>query len=72
MPQAKAAAFEKALAGVPHALVGEVTDSGRLEVLGIPHVYKEPADEPTELRVPRVIDAKIEDLKAAWQKPLKW
>jgi phosphoribosylformylglycinamidine synthase len=72
VPQAKSAAFEKALAGIPHALVGEVTDGGRLEVLGIPHVHKELPDEPTELRVPRVIDAKIEDLKAAWQKPLAW
>jgi len=72
VPQAKSAAFEKALAGIPHALVGEVTDAGRLEVLGIPHVHKELPDEPTELRVPRVIDAKLEDLKAAWQKPLAW
>ncbi|MBN8628605.1 MAG: phosphoribosylformylglycinamidine synthase subunit PurL, partial [Planctomycetes bacterium] len=72
VPQAKSAAFEKALAGIPHALVGEVTEGGRLEVLGIPHVHKELPDEPTELRVPRVIDAKIEDLKAAWQKPLAW
>ncbi|MHB1033981.1 MAG: phosphoribosylformylglycinamidine synthase subunit PurL [Pirellulales bacterium] len=60
--------FEAALAGIPHARIGEVTDSLRLEVLGIP--------SPKAIHGPReaalVIDAAIGDLKEAWQKPLRW
>ena len=72
VPQAKAAAFEKALAGVPHAAVGEVTNSGRLEVFGLPQPVRDAADEPSELRVPKVVDAAVADLKETWQRPLRW
>jgi phosphoribosylformylglycinamidine synthase len=52
-----AAAFESALAGIPHAQIGAVTNSGRLEILV--------DDAP-------VISADIATLKEAWQKPLRW
>jgi len=58
VPPEHASAFEAALAGVPHARVGDVTDFGRLEVLGRDGTA--------------VIDADISVLKEAWQKPLKW
>lgn len=72
VPQAKAAAFEKALTGIPHALIGEVTDTGRVEIFGLPQPTRDMPEEPSELRVPRVVDASLSELKAAWQQPLKW
>jgi phosphoribosylformylglycinamidine synthase len=48
--------FEAALAGVPHARIGEVLDSGRLEILG----------------ATATIAAQLATLKEAWQKPLRW
>ncbi len=66
----QAGAFEQALAGVPHALVGEVTDSGCLEIIGLPIVVPgvEPGDPPT-IRAPKVIDVDLQSLKRAWQTP---
>ncbi len=52
-----AAAFEKAMAGVLQARIGEVTDTGRLEI--------------TDHTGP-VITADVVALKEAWQKPLRW
>jgi len=72
VPQAKAAAFEKAIAGVPHALVGEVTTTGRLEIFGLPQPVRDLPDEPSDLRVPLVISAELGELKEAWKKPLRW
>ena len=72
VPQAKAAAFEKALHAVPHALVGEVTNSGRIEIFGIPQPVIDAPDEPAQLRVPKVVDASNDELKETWQKPLRW
>lgn len=54
-----AAEFERHLAGVPYARIGEVTTSGKVEI------DRQPGG-------PRLIDAGIADLKAAWQKPLAW
>ena len=51
-----AAEFEAALAGVPHARIGEVVDSGKLEILG----------------ATATIAAELATLKEAWQKPLRW
>ena len=62
-------AFEAALADVPHALVGEVVDSGKLEVLGAAGPLP---DKPEETGVPLVVEADLETLKEAWQKPLRW
>jgi phosphoribosylformylglycinamidine synthase subunit PurSL len=58
VPAESAAAFAKALAGVPHADVGEVTAGGKLEILGA-------AGQPC-------VAADIAALKAAWQAPLDW
>lgn len=50
------AAFERALSGVPHARIGEVTKSSKLEIGG-----------ETSL-----VDVDLATLKEAWQKPLRW
>jgi len=68
-----AEAFEAALADVPHALVGEVVDTGELEVIGIPCPIPDGAGgPPTEIGAPLVIEAELETLKEAWQRPLQW
>jgi hypothetical protein len=68
-----AEAFEQALADVPHALVGEVVDTGKLEIIGIPAAIVDgEADVPTEIGSPLVVDAGLHALKDAWQKPLAW
>ena len=51
-----AAAFESALAGIPHSRIGEVTKSNCLEIVG----------ETT------LVQADLAALKEAWQKPLRW
>jgi phosphoribosylformylglycinamidine synthase len=51
-------AFEKTMAGIDFGLIGEVTVSGTLTVSGIDHR--------------QVIWATIDELKEAWQKPLRW
>ncbi|WP_254513802.1 phosphoribosylformylglycinamidine synthase subunit PurL [Anatilimnocola floriformis] len=51
------AAFTAALAGVPHAHVGEVTETGCLQIAGAKGL---------------LIDAELAKLKEAWQKPLRW
>ncbi|QDU27135.1 Phosphoribosylformylglycinamidine synthase subunit PurL [Anatilimnocola aggregata] len=57
VPTAGQAAFEAALSGVPHAVVGEVTSTGRLVVTG---------------QAGLLIDAALPTLKEAWQEPLRW
>jgi phosphoribosylformylglycinamidine synthase len=64
VPRAKAEAFERLFAGLPHAAIGEVIDTGRLQVLGLPHTHGEPAAT--------IIDSDLAELKSAWQAPLKW
>jgi len=54
---AKAKAFEAAVGEVPRARIGDVTDTGRVTVLGL--------SEET------VLDESLADLKAAWQAPLR-
>ena len=51
-------AFEGTLQGLPWAGVGRVTAEGTLEVVGRSGAL--------------IIDAAIDRLKAAWQKPLNW
>jgi phosphoribosylformylglycinamidine synthase len=53
---ADAESFQQALAGVPHARVGLVTDDHRFEIR----------------RDVAVIDADLDRLKRAWQEPLDW
>jgi phosphoribosylformylglycinamidine synthase len=63
VPRAKQLAFERLLAGIPHAHVGDVTDTGRLQVAGF-----NGSVDASEL----LIDLSIDELKEAWQKPLRW
>jgi len=65
------AAFEQVLAGVPHALVGEVVDTGRLEIVGIPAPVDVDHDR-FEMLAPLVVSAELAVLQEAWQKPLRW
>jgi phosphoribosylformylglycinamidine synthase len=65
------AEFERALAGVPCGLMGEVVETGRLEIVGVPA----PVDidqDAYEIRAPLVISAELPTLQEAWQKPLRW
>jgi phosphoribosylformylglycinamidine synthase len=50
--------FEDMMAGVDFAAVGEVTNTGKLEVYGL-------NGQP-------VLSAPVEELREAWQKPLRW
>jgi phosphoribosylformylglycinamidine synthase subunit PurSL len=60
VPRVKQAEFERLLAGVPLAAIGEVRAEPRLRI------FRE-GDETTPL-----IDAELATLKEAWQKPLRW
>jgi phosphoribosylformylglycinamidine synthase len=59
VPKSQQQAFEQALTGVPHAVVGEVTDKGRLQVTA------SASGQP-------LLDLPIDQMKEAWQKPLRW
>jgi phosphoribosylformylglycinamidine synthase subunit PurSL len=59
VPPLEEAAFEQFLADVPHARIGAVTDSGRLQV------FAPVSTQP-------ILDLPIDQMKEAWQKPLRW
>ncbi|MBN2474604.1 MAG: phosphoribosylformylglycinamidine synthase subunit PurL [Pirellulales bacterium] len=65
-----AEAFEAMLGEAAHAMIGEVVDSGKLEILGPARPI--PDGEPGETGTPLVVEANLETLKEAWQKPLRW
>ncbi|NLY03010.1 MAG: phosphoribosylformylglycinamidine synthase subunit PurL [Rhodopirellula sp.] len=65
-------AFEATMAGLPHAMIGEVSDSGVLQIMGIPRPMTDDESGRIELVTPLVIEADIAQLKTAWQKPLNW
>ena len=67
-------AFEAALTGIPYALVGEVVETGRLEIVGLPSsptgsAAPEAIDEAT---AQLVINIDLETMKRWSQKPLRW
>lgn len=64
VPAAQRADFERTLADVPHAHIGVVTDSGRLQI----HAGTE-SNGSTD---PLVVDVSLSTLKEAWQSPLRW
>jgi phosphoribosylformylglycinamidine synthase len=72
VPREKAAAFETAMAGIPHGRIGEVADIGRLEIYGIPAPVPSADDSPPEMESPLVVRAELKELKEAWQRPLRW
>jgi phosphoribosylformylglycinamidine synthase len=57
VPPQSAEAFESVLQDLPHARLGEVTDSGRLEI---------------RIAGAVVVSADVQQLKEAWQGPLRW
>jgi phosphoribosylformylglycinamidine synthase len=57
VPPERTDAFEALLDGVPHARIGEVTGSGKLEILA---------------GGTAVVASDIAAMKEAWQKPLRW
>jgi phosphoribosylformylglycinamidine synthase len=57
--------FAQVLGDVPHAVIGESTATGRLQIAG-------PATAAQGASPPPVIDAATHDLKEAWQSPLRW
>ena len=65
----RAKAFESILGDVPHAMIGEVVDTGKLEILGPPTPIP---GEGRELGTPIVVEADLAALKESWQKPLRW
>lgn len=66
-------AFLETLGDVPAALIGEVTDTESVEIIGIPKPIQMPTGEmDAEIAAPIVVEADIDDLKNAWQKPLDW
>ena len=65
VPPAKKASFEATLAGIPHAHIGEVTDTLRLQVAASP-AYLGAAAKDLH------IDLDLATLKEDWQKPLRW
>jgi phosphoribosylformylglycinamidine synthase len=65
--------FEAALEGVPCSAVGEVVNTDRLEIVGLPApVPAADPDEPDEIGAPLVISAELSQLKEAWQSPMRW
>ncbi|MBX7165368.1 MAG: phosphoribosylformylglycinamidine synthase subunit PurL [Pirellulales bacterium] len=64
VPEASCGEFERLLAGVPCARVGEVTAEPVLEIRGVPAGNL--ADGEVWIR------ADLAELKAAWQAPLRW
>ncbi len=67
-----AEAFTKAVDGWPHALVGEVTDEQRLEILDLPRPMADIAEGLDEMTTIPTIEADLDTLRNAWQKPLDW
>ena len=61
VPADSADAFERALAGVPAARIGRVTEAARLVITAGSDAQARP-----------VVRADLADLKEAWQAPLRW
>ncbi len=58
VPERYATAFENCMKGVPHAVVGKTVANDRLVVYG--------------LNGKPVVDSRLQDLKDAWQRTLRW
>ncbi len=65
-------AFGELLADRPHALVGEVIEEPRLEILDLPHPMTDVENGIDEMATMPAVEAELDTLTAAWQKPLDW
>ena len=73
VPAEHSSSFEHHLSTLPHHLIGEVVDSGLLQIVGLPHAPSSPtADTPSSPTAPLVLEARLSALKHAWQSPLRW
>ncbi|MDZ7617243.1 MAG: phosphoribosylformylglycinamidine synthase subunit PurL, partial [Patescibacteria group bacterium] len=66
------AAFAQAIAQWPHALVGEVINEHRLEILDLPRPMADVAEGIDHMTTVPAIEAELDTLRNAWQKPLDW
>ena len=62
VPAATVEQFTELMEEIPHAAIGEVTETGRLEVVGI---------GDTTISAP-LVSINLAELKEAWQAPLDW
>lgn len=68
-----AARFEALFTDLPCALVGEVVEDPYLEIVGFPlPPLDDIPEEDADVTAPVVIRAPLDELKAAWQRPLDW
>ncbi|MFH1031905.1 MAG: phosphoribosylformylglycinamidine synthase subunit PurL [Chloroflexota bacterium] len=58
VPPEKKAEFEEIMSGTNFAAIGQVTDSESIEIFGV--------------KGKKVVDKPINELKEAWQRPLRW
>ncbi len=65
-------AFGELLADWPHALVGEVIEEPRLEILDLPRPMTDVANGLDEMATVPAVEADLDALTAAWQGPLDW
>ncbi len=65
-------AFEHAVSQWPHALVGEVIAEPRLEILDLPRPTAYVENGLDEMPAVPAIEAGLDALREAWQKPLDW
>ncbi len=66
-------AFEAAMAEVPHAIIGQVTEDDMLQIAGIERaIIDDEEGNREEIVTPLVVESDIKTLKAAWRKPLAW
>ena len=73
VPNEQKAAFEQAVAEVPHALLGLVMPEPHLRVFGIgAGAGAPPAELHHDTSAPLVLEAELPALKRAWQAPLRW
>jgi phosphoribosylformylglycinamidine synthase len=70
--QENAKAFKAALGDVPCAMIGEVTDTGKLEIVGLTQAIADADSNAAEIGTPIVVEAEIGELKEVWQMPLDW
>ncbi len=67
-----AEAFTNMVGQWPHALVGEVINEQRLEILDLPRPMADVAEGLDQMTTVPTIEADLDTLRNAWQKPLDW